>query len=99
MPTIAIRVRPGASRTAVGGSHPGPFGPAVVVAVHARPVDGQATEAALKALAAAIGVRPSALRLKAGAASRDKLVELADPSTVSSAELADRVAGLLAGRR
>ncbi|MEU7869676.1 DUF167 domain-containing protein [Dactylosporangium sp. NPDC049140] len=95
MATIAIRVRPGASRTAVGGGHPGPYGPAVVVAVGARPVDGQATAAALKALAAAIGVRPSSLRLKAGAASRDKLVELADPP----ADLADRVAGLLAGRR
>jgi uncharacterized protein YggU (UPF0235/DUF167 family) len=93
--TIAIRVKPGASRTAVGGSHPGPYGPAVVVAVGARPVEGQATEAALRALAAAIGVRPSALRLKAGAASRDKLVELADPPD----DLPGRVAELLAGRR
>jgi uncharacterized protein YggU (UPF0235/DUF167 family) len=93
--TIAIRVKPGASRTAVGGSHPGPYGPAVVVAVGARPVEGQATEAALRALADAIGVRPSALRLKAGATSRDKLVELADPPD----DLQDRVAELLAGRR
>jgi uncharacterized protein YggU (UPF0235/DUF167 family) len=76
MPTIAIRVKPGASRTAVGGSHAGPYGPALIVAVGARPVDGKATEAALKALAGALLVRPSALRLKAGAASRDKLVEL-----------------------
>lgn len=76
MPTIAIRVKPGASRTTVGGSYAGPYGPALVVAVGARPVDGQATEAALKALATALRLRPSALRLKAGAASRDKLVEL-----------------------
>lgn len=95
MATIAIRVKPGASRTAVGGSHPGPYGLAVIVAVGARPVEGQATEAALKALAGAIGVRPSALRLRSGAASRDKLVELADPP----ADLPDRVAELLAGRR
>ncbi|MEV0130009.1 DUF167 domain-containing protein [Dactylosporangium sp. NPDC050688] len=88
MPTIAIRVKPGASRTAVGGSHAGPYGPALVVAVGARPVDGQATDAALKALAAALRVRPSALRLKAGAASRDKLVELPDGCT-------DRVAALM----
>jgi uncharacterized protein YggU (UPF0235/DUF167 family) len=93
--TIAIRVKPGASRTAVGGSHPGPYGDAVIVAVGARPVDGQATEAALKALARAIGVRASTVRLKAGAASRDKLVELADPPD----DLPDRVAELLAGRR
>ncbi|GGM86770.1 DUF167 domain-containing protein [Dactylosporangium sucinum] len=95
MVTIAIRVRPGASRTAVGGSYPGPYGPALVVAVGARPVDGQATTAALRALADAIGVRPSALRLKAGAASRDKLVELDDPP----AGLDARVAALLESGR
>ncbi|MET7393224.1 DUF167 domain-containing protein [Dactylosporangium sp. NPDC005572] len=95
MVTIAIRVRPGASRTAVGGSYPGPYGPALIVAVGARPVDGQATEAALRALADAIRVRPSALRLKAGAASRDKLVELDDPP----AGLDERVAALLGSGR
>ena len=74
--TIAIRVKPGASRTRVGGEYVGPYGPAVVVAVGAPPVDGRATEAALRALAGAVGLRPSALRLRAGAASRDKLVEV-----------------------
>ena len=74
--TIAIRVKPGASRTRVGGVHDGPYGPALVVAVGAPPVDGRATEAALRALADAVDVRPSRLRLRAGAASRDKLVEI-----------------------
>ncbi|MEV4137926.1 DUF167 domain-containing protein [Dactylosporangium sp. NPDC049742] len=92
MPSIAIRVKPGASRTAVGGSYAGPYGPALIVAVGARPVDGQATEAALKALAAALGLRPSALRLKAGAASRDKLVEL--PETLPEGHAA-RLAALM----
>jgi uncharacterized protein YggU (UPF0235/DUF167 family) len=78
MVTIAIRVKPGASRTRVGGAYHGPYGPALVIAVSAPPVDGRATEAALRALARAIGVRPGALRLKAGAASRDKLVLLDD---------------------
>jgi uncharacterized protein YggU (UPF0235/DUF167 family) len=88
MPTIAIRVKPGASRTAVGGSYAGPYGPALIVAVGARPVDGRATDAALRALADALRLRPSALRLKAGAASRDKLVELPEGH-------ADRVAALM----
>jgi uncharacterized protein YggU (UPF0235/DUF167 family) len=79
MATIAIRVKPGASRTRVGGAHDGPYGVALVVAVGAPPVDGRATEAALRALAEAIGVRVSRLRLKAGAASRDKLVVVEDP--------------------
>ena len=92
MPTIAIRVKPGASRTAVGGSHAGPYGPALIVAVGARPVDGQATEAALKALADALRLRPSALRHKAGAASRDKLVDLPDGHAEVVAALMDPAA-------
>jgi uncharacterized protein YggU (UPF0235/DUF167 family) len=88
--TIAIRVKPGASRTRVGGSHDGPHGPALVIAVGAPPVDGRATEAALRALASALGVRPGTLRLKAGAASRDKLVWVDDPP----ADLPDRIAAL-----
>ncbi|MGY5883861.1 DUF167 domain-containing protein [Modestobacter lacusdianchii] len=69
---VAIRVRPGASRTAVGGEHDG----ALVVRVTARAVDGRATEAALAAVAAAFGVRRSAVTLVTGATSRSKLVEV-----------------------
>jgi len=95
MATIAIRVKPGAARTTVGGVHDGPYGPAVVVAVNAPPVDGRATTAALRALAEAIGLRPGRLTLKAGAASRDKLVSVEDPP----ADLQARVDALLkAGR-
>jgi uncharacterized protein YggU (UPF0235/DUF167 family) len=79
MATIAIRVKPGASRTRVGGVYAGPYGVALVVAVGAPAVDGRATEAALRALAEAIGVRPGRVWLKAGAASRDKLVVVEDP--------------------
>jgi len=77
--TIAVRVKPGSSRTRVGGRYDGPFGPAVVVAVHAPPVDGRATAAVLRALADALDLRPAALRLRSGAAARDKLVEVDDP--------------------
>lgn len=69
---VAIRVRPGASRTAVGGVH----ADRLVVAVSARAVDGAATQAALEALAAALGVRPRHVTLVSGATSRDKLVEV-----------------------
>lgn len=88
--TIPLRVKPGASRTAVGGRYDGPFGPAIVVAVSAPAVDGRATEAARQALAAALRIRPGALVLRTGAASRDKLFTLDDPP----ADLADRVAAL-----
>ncbi len=80
---VAIRVRPGASRTAVGGLHDG----ALVVAVTAPAVDGRATEAALAALAAALGVRPRDVRLVTGARSRSKLVEVPDAVTGRLGEL------------
>ncbi len=71
---VAIRVRPGASRTRVGGR----YGERLVVAVSARAVDGAATEAALGAVADALGVRRRHVALVAGATSRDKVVEVDD---------------------
>ncbi|HEY3035289.1 MAG TPA: DUF167 domain-containing protein [Streptosporangiaceae bacterium] len=59
---IAVRVRPGSARPGVGGQHDG----ALVVRVSARAVDGQATAAALAAVAAAFGVRRRAVTLVAG---------------------------------
>lgn len=77
--TIAVRVKPGAARSHVGGCHPGPHGPALVIAVRAPAVDGRATDAARRALAEALGVRPAAVVLRTGAASRDKLFRVDDP--------------------
>ncbi|MDM7854217.1 DUF167 domain-containing protein [Cellulomonas alba] len=88
---VAIRVRPGASRTRVGGSH----GDRLVVAVSARAVDGAATEAALAALADALGVRRRHVTLVSGATSRDKLVEIDDDAAQGAAE---RVEELRSGR-
>jgi hypothetical protein len=70
---VAVRVKPGASRTSVGGCHQGPGGPALVVAVTAPAVDGRANEAARRALAGALGLRPAAVGLHRGATSRNKL--------------------------
>lgn len=88
--TIPVRVRPGASRTRVGGRYDGPYGPALLVAVTARPVDGRATEAVLRAVAEALGVRARDVTLRSGTASRDKLLAVADPPP----DLGSRVAAL-----
>jgi uncharacterized protein len=71
---ITVWVRPGSARPGVGGEHDG----ALVVRVSERAVDGRATAAALAAVAAAFGVRRPAVTLVAGAASRRKLVDVAD---------------------
>jgi uncharacterized protein YggU (UPF0235/DUF167 family) len=75
---MSLRVRPGAGRTVVGGSHDG----SLVVRVAAPAVDGRATEAALRAVADAFGVRRSAVTLVTGATSRTKVVDVdgADPA-------------------
>ncbi|MCL2467877.1 MAG: DUF167 domain-containing protein [Micrococcales bacterium] len=72
---VAVRVRPGASHTRAGGVY---GDDRLVVTVTARAVDGAATEATLKALADALGVRRRHVRLVCGARSRDKLVEVDD---------------------
>lgn len=69
---LQIRVRPGAGRIAVGGNSDG----SLVVRVTARAVDGLATEAALAALADALGVRRRQDTLVSGRTSRTKLIDV-----------------------
>ena len=78
---VTVRVQPGSARPGVGGEHDG----ALTVRVSARAVDGRATEAALRAVAAAFGVRRRAVTLITGAASRTKIVEVAgaDPADLA----------------
>ncbi|MEV4714240.1 DUF167 domain-containing protein [Micromonospora sp. NPDC049374] len=90
---VAVRVKPGASRARVGGRFDGPHGPALVIAVHPPAADGRATEAARRALAAALGVRPATVSLRTGAASRDKLFLV----TPSGPDLAGRLSRLRDG--
>jgi uncharacterized protein YggU (UPF0235/DUF167 family) len=56
----------------------GEYGGALVVRVSARAVDGQATAAALAAVAGAFGVGRHAVTLVTGATSRTKIIEVAD---------------------
>jgi len=80
-------VRPGASRTRVGGTH----GAALVVRVAPRAVDGAATEAALAAVARALGVRRRDVALVSGATSRDKVVEVSGADEAELAAAVDRL--------
>ncbi len=91
--SVAVRVRPGAGRTRVGGRYEGPHGPAVIVAVGAPAVDGRATEAVRRALAEALDVRPAQVALRIGATSRDKVFTV----DAGGAEVAGRLAGLRDG--
>jgi uncharacterized protein len=92
-----IRVQPGARRDEVGGTAPvsgaRAGAPAVLlVRVRARPVEGAATTAAERAIAAALGVRAGQVHVVRGATSREKLIEVTD----APADIGQRWAGLLA---
>ncbi|WP_027346215.1 DUF167 domain-containing protein [Hamadaea tsunoensis] len=92
--TIAVRVKPGSSRTRVGGRHEGVFGPALVIAVMAPPVDGKATEAVRVALAAALDLPARDVALHKGATGRDKLFTVDCPGPGEAAAVAARAAAL-----
>jgi uncharacterized protein YggU (UPF0235/DUF167 family) len=87
---ITIRVHPGASRVKVVWVATPGQDQVLGVWVHERATEGKATEAALSAVAAALGVRSSAIRLVTGTRSRVKVVEVTDPP----ADLSRRLAGL-----
>ncbi len=71
MGTVTVRVMPRSGRIAVEG------GPGEVrVRVRAAPEGGKATEEARRALAAALGIAPSRVRLLRGATSRTKVFEI-----------------------
>lgn len=84
---VPLRVRPGASRTRVGGRYGEGEAARLVVAVTARAVDGAATKAVLEAVAGAFGVRPRHVTLVTGATARDKLVEIEVPEEEGAARL------------
>jgi uncharacterized protein len=69
---ISVRVSPGARRTEVVGRYGGGW----KVRVAARPERGRANEALAEHLAELLGVPRRAVRVAAGAASRDKVVEI-----------------------
>lgn len=83
---ITVWVRPGSPRPRVGGDHGG----ALVVQVSPRAVDGQATAAALAAVADAFGVRRSAVTLVTGATSRTKILDVEGAGPAELARLLAR---------
>ena len=70
--SFSVRLTPRASSNAVGGERDG----ALLVRVSAPPVDGQANEALVKLLAAALDVSRGAVHLEQGATARTKRVSV-----------------------
>ena len=83
---FAVRVKPGARRTAVGGRY---GEEALTVAVAAPAVEGKANDAVRRALAEAFGVRRQDVVIVTGERGRDKVVALDPPPADAAARLAE----------
>ncbi|HEU0334954.1 MAG TPA: DUF167 domain-containing protein [Gaiellaceae bacterium] len=86
---LLLRVAPGASRSAVVGRH----GAAWKVRVAAAPERGRANDALVDLLAGALGLARPDVRVVAGAAARDKVVEIAGISTEEAESRLERAGG------
>jgi uncharacterized protein len=86
---VAVRVRPGARVDSVGGRWDGPRGPALLVSVRARAVEGAANAAVLAAVAAAFGLRRADVELVSGARGRDKVLDLSGDEQAIAARVAE----------
>ena len=83
-------MKPGSSRTKVGGRH---GERSLIVAVSAKAVGGAATEAALRAVAEALGMPRRAVVLISGATSRDKVLGVSSESPDTLRELVRELLG------
>ncbi|MDE1163086.1 MAG: DUF167 domain-containing protein [Acidobacteriaceae bacterium] len=71
--TLALRIQPGAKRTAVLGL----YGEETIrIALNAPPVDGKANEALIRFLAETLALTRSAVEILSGQTARTKLVRL-----------------------
>jgi len=82
--TIRIKVQPGASQDEVCGPH----GDATKIRLRARAVDGKANAALVEFVASQLGVPRSSVRIRSGAGSRTKTLEV---DNIESRDLAARL--------
>lgn len=83
-------MKPGSSRTKVGGRH---GDRSLIVAVSAKAVGGAATEAALRAVAEALGMPRRSVVLISGATSRDKVLGVSSETPDTLRELVRELLG------
>ena len=70
---VTVRVKPGTSRTRVGGV----YGEGeLIVAVNAPPADGAANEAVTTSVAKTLGIRPRHVTLVSGHTARSKVLSI-----------------------
>ena len=81
---LSVKVKPRSPREAVRGVEGG----ALVLAITAPPVDGQANEALLDALARLLAVKRRSVTIVSGETARNKIVEI---TGISAADVGERL--------
>ena len=78
---ISVYVKPGSSRTSVGGTHDD----RLVISVTSAAVDGAANTAVISALAKALNIPKRDIRIKSGLTSKRKVIDIdnCDPASIS----------------
>ncbi len=70
--TLTLHIQPGAKKTEIAGRH----GDALKIRLAAPPVDGKANEALIRYIAERLQLSKSAVSLKSGQTSRQKVLEV-----------------------
>jgi uncharacterized protein YggU (UPF0235/DUF167 family) len=86
--TVAVKVQPKSRRPGLHGAGTSADGERLRIGVTAAAEGGRANRAACAALAAALDLAPSAVRLLLGAGSREKTLHVAGDPAVLAAKLA-----------
>jgi uncharacterized protein (TIGR00251 family) len=82
--TLAVRIQPGAKKTAITGIYGEGDSAALKVAVQAPPIEGRANDSLVAFFAELFGLPRSAVVISHGKASRSKLVALQGMTAVES---------------
>lgn len=90
--SLAVKAQPGARRAGVQGLAPDVDGQRLRVAVAEPAEDGRANRAVCEAVARALGIKPAAVCLRQGAATRQKTLHISG----DAAALIARLEGLIA---
>ena len=74
--TLAIRVQPGAKKTAIIGIYGAGEQAALKIAIQSPPIEGRANEALIAFLAQTLSLPKSSIHLLSGQSSRSKIVHI-----------------------
>jgi uncharacterized protein (TIGR00251 family) len=90
--TLAVRVQPGAKKTAIAGVYGEGDGAQLKIAVKALPVEGRANETLVVFLARVFSIPKSSIELVSGGAARSKILRIRGVSRADAVAAVSKLA-------